>query len=99
MVIAASNRAFEYWFILHYERTCKPMSIKELITKLSSYISEKYKKSGQDMYDILKDKIDIAVVNAKWSHQLHKKEGGKPSSWESCTTVYQLVEELKRWKL
>ena len=44
MVIAASNRAFEYWFILHYERTCKPMSIKELITKLSSYISEKYKK-------------------------------------------------------
>jgi len=96
---AFSNKAFEYWFLIHYEKTYRSMNIKDLIEKLSSYIGEKYKKGGQDMYNLLKDKIDIAIQNAKWGHQLHKKEGGKPSVWESCTTVYELVEELKKWKI
>ncbi|MEG0857328.1 MAG: hypothetical protein RSG52_12715 [Terrisporobacter sp.] len=39
-----------------------------------------------------------AIENAKKAHQRYMVKGGFPSAWCSCTTVYQLMEELNRWK-
>lgn len=96
--VAFSNQAFEYWYILHYERANRSIDRKQYSAILARHIDRPYNKLELDMYTLLKDKMDFAIENAKVIHQLHKKDGGLPSSWESCTTVYQLVEELLKWK-
>lgn len=96
--VAFSNQAFEYWFILHYERANRPIDRRQYGDILEKYMSRPYKKLELDMYTLLKDKMDFAIENAKVIHQMHNKNGGLPSTWESCTTVYQLVEELLKWK-
>ena len=58
-----------------------------------------YEKAIPDIYDFLRDKMKLAVENAKIIHQRHNRNGGVPSSWNSCTTVYELAEELLKWKI
>jgi len=43
-------------------------------------------------------RMDTAIERAKKIHDTHKKNGTPPSQWESCTTVYELVEELLKYK-
>lgn len=97
--IAFSNQAFEYWFILHYSKMNRHIDRKNYAKILKEHISRPYEKVGIDMYGLLADNIKLAIQNAKEIHQSHQKNGGLPSSWESCTTVYELVEELLRWKI
>ncbi|WP_455542939.1 hypothetical protein [Intestinibacter sp.] len=42
--------------------------------------------------------MDKAIQHAKKAHQIHMSQEGVPSTWCSCTTVYQLMEELNKWK-
>ena len=84
--------------ILHYERANRPIDRSQYSVILAKHIARPYEKLGLDMYSLLKDRMDFAIENAKVIHQLHNKDGGLPSTWESCTTVYQLVEELLKWK-
>ncbi len=49
-------------------------------------------------YFILKSRMDKAIQHAKKAHQIHMSQEGVPSTWCSCTTVYQLMEELNKWK-
>jgi hypothetical protein len=43
-------------------------------------------------------RMDTAIERAKKIHKTHKDSGTPPSQWESCTTVYELVEELLKYK-
>lgn len=107
---AFSNLAFEVWLISHFD-TCSqelyPDGHKRL---LDSYLNDKkkgltYEKNDMDMlkkYFIPYYKT--AINNAKIVYQTRKKEHEKkfgPNSkpeiwkWNSCTTVYKLVEALK----
>lgn len=95
---AFSNQAFELWFILHYERKECALNRTKYENIIEKNIKKTYSKTDLNMYDLLKSRMDIAVNNAKIGHQLHKANGGKPSQWESCTNVYELVKELLRWK-
>lgn len=96
--VAFSNQAFEYWFILHYEKANRPIHRDKYKNILSKYMSKPYEKAKSDMYNLLKPNMESAIENAKIIHQIHIRDRGLPSSWESCTTVYKLVEELLKWK-
>lgn len=96
--VAYSNQAVELWIILHFKVRNGQLhrtKYKQIIEKL---LDREYDKTDEKLYKILKVKTATAIQNAKIGHQTHKKNGGQPSQWESCTTFYKLVEELNRWK-
>ncbi|MEG0843282.1 MAG: RloB domain-containing protein [Romboutsia sp.] len=66
--------------------------------ELEKLTGKSYNKTNDQMYDLLKNKMDDAITNAKKGYQKHKLDSNKPSDWESCTTVYTLVEQLNRWR-
>lgn len=96
--VAFSNQAFELWFILHYKYIAHSMHRDKYKAEIEAYTGKDYSKTNDKMYELLRNKIDQAITNAKKGHQKHKLENEVYSSWESCTTVYRLVEELNRWK-
>lgn len=109
--IAYSNKAFEVWLISHFEQCEKAMEIKDYPEKLEKLLAgckykKKYDKSDRDMLEkVFIPKYKDAVNNAKIVHQKRIKEHnnllyGTNSEypiweWNSCTTVYKLVEALK----
>ncbi|WP_270942800.1 RloB family protein [Romboutsia lituseburensis] len=96
--VAFSNQAFELWFLLHYKYIAHNMHRNKYEIEIEKFTGKSYSKTNEQMYDILRYKMDDAISNAKKGHQKHKLESIKPSDWESCTTVYTLVEQLNRWK-
>lgn len=95
---AFSNQAFELWFILHYKYINHNMHRNKYKDEIKKIMSSDYNKTDEKIYNKLKNKMDKAINNAKKGHQEHKLISNKPSEWESCTTVYMLVEELNRWR-
>ena len=96
--VAFSNQAFELWFILHYKYVAQNMPRNKYEDEIEKLTGKSYSKTNDQMYELLKNKMDDAITNAKKGHQKHKLESNKPSDWESCTTVYTLVEQLNRWR-
>lgn len=87
------------WYIFHFERFTAQCHREEYQRRLSRYLNRQYNKADARVYTLLKDRRDEAIENAKWGHQsLMRVRGHKPSELESSTTVYQLVEELKKWE-
>ena len=95
---AFSNEAFEVWYLLHYKYFYNHKDRKNCIIELEKELGQKYDKVNEKIYDILKGKMSKAIENAKKAHQIYMADGGKPSTWCSCTTVYELMEELNKWK-
>lgn len=95
---AFSNESFEVWFLLHYKYFDNYKDRTKCIKELESELGLKYDKVDEKIYDILKNKMDKAIQNAKIAHQRYMVQGGSPSNWCSCTTVYELMNELKQWK-
>lgn len=94
--IAYSNEAFELWYLLHFNYYNTGMSRTQYKATLTSLLGEKYKKNSVDMYDKLSDKQEVAIKNAKTllkSYSPINPEADNPS-----TNVYELVEELNKYK-
>lgn len=96
---AWSNEAFELWYILHFEYRTTSMPRADYQAKLTQLLSRKYQKNSVDMYQQLAKNGNQAQAII-WAHRLHKEDhdGKPPSRANPCTTVYQLVEELNRFK-
>lgn len=109
--IAYSNQAFEYWLILHFEdHQGGGMNRKDYCAKLNSYLSKfnvKYNCDGktvtQEIFDVLtsvspneKTYQEIAIERAK--RNLKHFQGISPALAESSTLVFELVEELEKFK-
>ena len=98
--VAYSNQAFELWFLLHFERIEGKFHRKyyeQEINKLMKRTADNHLyKPYYGIYKLLKNKIDKAITNSKLGHQKHIRDNSDKSisEWESCTTVYQLVEML-----
>ena len=60
--------------------------------------SKKYKKSEVKIYNILCENgdEDKAIQRAREKYHQIRKEYSQPSKMIGCTTVYKLVEELKK---
>lgn len=95
---AFSNESFEVWYLLHYKYFENYKNRRDCIKELEKQLGKKYDKVDKGIYDVLESRLDIAIQNAKKSHQIFMSKGGNPSTWCSCTTVYQLIETLNKWK-
>lgn len=64
--IAFSNVCFEYWILLHFEKTSKAFAnCDEIIKHIVENHDSNYAKSN-DNYNKLKSKIQVAIDNANW---------------------------------
>lgn len=103
--VAWSNQSFEYWIFLHFEYSDSALHRNEWNQKLDSKFEQyhlgngKYQKNYEDIYAMLNSMggVDAAVKHAKRRMEEFGKEKSKASEFDPGTTVYQLVEELKRY--
>ena len=88
---------FEYWYILHFEYTTKIYNSSEVVQNAMKEKIKGYTKS-MNIYNLLKEKTDVAIKNAKEVEKYHLKEGKSLDNENSnpYTGVYKVVEELIR---
>jgi len=110
--VGYSNQAFEYWLILHFEdHQGGAMHRDQYCDKLNSYLEPfrvKYDKNAKDitdeLFDILvakeeeskKSRQELACLRAK--RNLAHFDGSNPAEEESSTRVYQLIEEIEKYR-
>lgn len=101
--VAWSNQAFEYWLFLHFEFSDSALHRADWAEKLDQLFRDRgireegYEKNLPDLYDILSQygSESFATGQAK---ALLKAYGDKPpSKCDPCTTVFQLIESLRRF--
>ena len=95
--IALSVICFEYWVLLHFEKTCKAFTrCDDIISYIrKSYFSE-YLKS-ENVYIDLKDKVNYAIKNGEWVIKHNQNDidrGCKLYELSAYTDVHKLVERL-----
>ena len=102
MNVAWSNPCFEIWLMSYFKNLENiPNSKKccETFEKIfKENTSKKYKKSEEKIYNILCENgsENKAIQRAREKYHQVRKEYSKPSKMIGCTTVYKLVEELKK---
>jgi len=89
---AWSNESFELWLLLHFIPLVSNISRDEYINKLVEYIPG-YHKSATDVYSRVKDRVSIAIKNARTLEAFYDSSAN-PSDMAPCTKVHLLVEEL-----
>lgn len=97
--VAYSNQAFEYWLLLHFGKYEGHFDRKKLNDMLGNLMGSVYtKKSGfaAGLYNFLFGKQSAAIANAKAVYK--SISHGNPAKEESSTLVFELVEELNRYK-
>ena len=89
-----SNPCFEIWYLLHFRYSTKLYgSNEEVIKELGSYISD-YSKS-KDVYDVIENKIDQALLNTKRLESYHLENGTNDSLKKlPSTEAYKLIEMI-----
>lgn len=89
-----SNPCFEIWYLLHFRYSTKLYgSNEEIIKELSSYISD-YSKS-KDVYDVIENKIDQALLNTKRLESYHLENGTNDRLKKlPSTEAYKLIEMI-----
>lgn len=95
--IALSSICFEYWVLLHFEKTMKAF---RKCDKIISYIRRKHysnylKKSNA--YPVLIEKTKLAISNGKWVVKQNMNDierGVKLYELAAYTDVHLLVEKL-----
>lgn len=93
--IAYSNEAFELWYLLHFNYYSSAISRKGYIKKLENLLNKKYEKNDHEMYDVLINKQNEAIKNAKQLLSFHGKK--HPYNSNPSTTVFKLVKELNKY--
>ena len=103
--IAWSNQSFEYWLYLHFNYSDSALHRRQWNAKLDDLFQKynlgdgTYQKNYEDIYNMVDwyDGVNTAIKNAKRRMADFEKGGFQPSEFDPGTTVYQLVEELKRF--
>ncbi len=92
--ILFSNICFEFWVLLHFERTSRSFgSCDEIIDWIRQRHDPDYAKS-KDHFNRLKENIPNAINNAKWLSETHWRYEEQPE-WRRnpFTNVYEVMEE------
>ncbi|MEY8391593.1 RloB domain-containing protein [Lachnospiraceae bacterium] len=103
--IAWSNQSFEYWIYLHFNYSDSGLHRDEWNKKLNEMFQQynlgdgKYRKNYEDIYNMLNvgDGVNHAIRNAKRRMGEFDEKKMKPSMYDPGTTVYKLVEELRKY--
>lgn len=95
-----SNECIELWFVLHFQEMNSNLNRDEYYKILDKYMKlygiEKYEKNIENIYDILKDKTDMAIQRAKKQYENYSDDV-PPSKRCPATRVYELVEYLMQF--
>ncbi|NOZ36010.1 MAG: RloB domain-containing protein [Chlorobi bacterium] len=97
---AYSNQAFEYWFLLHFNKYTGKINRNDYEHKLNNHGITDYDKSeafSKKMYDLLYPLQAIAIKNAREVYESFDPAHSNPAQEESSTTVFKLVEELNKF--
>lgn len=101
---AFSNQAFEVWFINHFRLLDSVMHRTKYKEELSKLLTFPYDKSHDTMGKVCdalltEEKVKAAITNARLGYERHVTSNTplKPSTLESCTTVYRLAKSLLNW--
>jgi hypothetical protein len=99
IMLIFSNPFFEYWFLCHYGYFPSHYENADLIAKLKYYLPD-YKKNDPELYIKTRDKIDIAIKNAKRIKNEHDDKGTVLISRENnpLSLVFELIEFMKSFK-
>jgi hypothetical protein len=91
--VAYSIECFELWYLLHFNYYDTAMHRNDYFDKLSTLLKQKYEKNNENMYSLLKKRIDTAIRNAS---KLHVRQMLLPLNEQNpVTLVYELVQKLK----
>ena len=97
-----SNPCFEIWMSAYFGKMKNVNTSIQCCTEfgrlLLKYTNKKaYKKSDEDIYDVLirNGNENEAICLAKRRYEAKSTECQRPSEMTACTTVYQLIEEIK----
>ena len=87
LFLAASNPAFEYWYLLHFESTNRPfVHATEVIERLRAYLPQYAKTSN--VFACLKDRTVTALANATALRQRADE------NWDQCPNPSTGVDKL-----
>ena len=95
--VALSIICFEYWVLLHFEKTTMSFEKCDDVIK---YIKRKHFKNYEkqsNCYVALKDKIEVAIKNGEWLLKRVKNDidrGMKITEFHTYTNVHLLVRKL-----
>lgn len=91
--VAYSIECFELWYLLHFNYYNTAMHRNDYFDKLSVLLKQKYEKNNENMYSLLKTRIDTAIKNAS---KLHIRQMSLPIKMQNpVTLVYELVQKLR----
>lgn len=91
--VAYSIECFELWYLLHFNYYDTGMHRTDYFDKLTILLKQKYEKNNENMYSLLKTRIDTAMKNAS---KLHAKQMKLPIKDQNpVTLVYELVQKLR----
>jgi len=91
--LAWSNPCFEYWLLLHFERTGRSFDgFSAVKPHLCKHIAN-YVKS-RDYFPVLAPRIPIAIDHSKKIHQSQWRHTPKAIDCNPASTVHKLVEKL-----
>lgn len=91
--VAWSNECIELWFVLHFQE----LVVNNGREQYQQILKQKcgYEKTLENLYDLLKDKTDVAIQRAKRQYESYNDEA--PSKRCPATRVYELVDELRKY--
>ncbi len=91
--VAYSIECFELWYLLHFNFYDTAMHRKDYFDKLSVLLKQKYEKNNENMYSLLRTRIDTAIKNAS---KLYVRQMSLPLEVQNpVTLVYELVQKLR----
>lgn len=95
--VALSVICFEYWILLHFERTRKPFTkCDDVIDYIKKVHFDMYEKNI-NVYASLRGQIDIALEHAIWLMKQNQNDldrGAKINELSAYTDVHILVQKL-----
>lgn len=95
--VALSVMCFEYWILLHFEKTQKSFSkCDDIIGYIKKNHFNDYQKNVNS-YSLLKDKINLAIENGEWLMKQNQNDidrGTKIYDLSTYTNVHLLVQKL-----
>lgn len=92
-----SNPCFEYWLILHFEKTCSHMTAKQALERLKKRLPG-YSKNDISWFDEIYQNTRKAIKHAKAILKENKWETESLKNCNSATHVQKIVEYLIQTK-
>ena len=97
--LIVSAPCFEIWFLCHLEYSTRQYASNDkVLERLREHAGfEKYKKSDRDVYGKLRDKLPVAIRNAKRLEKEAVEAGKKPhtTDFSPTTEVYKIIQAIQ----